>query len=191
MKVENIAWCLPRPRKRNKYIGGFPLYFEEMLMRELGYPSTVLHPFGGMAEIGLRVDLKRKVKPDIVGDAHTLPFRDNQFGATVLDSPYSVKYSKRLYQGSKVHYSKFVEEAVRVTRELGFVVVYHMIATPTPRHTVLVKRILIETRLSHVARIVHVNLKDSKLYKVSGEGEIDNDVIRETFDNKKLTEVFN
>ena len=55
MTVPTETWVLPRPRKV-RYKGGFPLHFEKKLWRLLGEPVSVLHPFGGKAEIGVRVD---------------------------------------------------------------------------------------------------------------------------------------
>ena len=85
----------PRPPK-SRYKGGFPLHFEQNLIQLLGYPDKVLHPFGGMAEYGTRVDLNPAVEPDVVADAHELPFEDGEFDAVVLDPPYSDEEAERL-----------------------------------------------------------------------------------------------
>lgn len=98
--IDSVAWVLPRPSK-SKYIGSFPLHFETKLLRELDIDRqakyTILHPFGGKAEFGMRVDIKTEVSPDIIADAHNLPFKDCIFDLVILDPPYSEEYSRRLY----------------------------------------------------------------------------------------------
>lgn len=53
--IPTETWVLPRPRK-DAYVGSFPLHFEQRLWRLMGKPAKVLHPFGGLAEIGDWVD---------------------------------------------------------------------------------------------------------------------------------------
>lgn len=162
--VPTLAWVLPRP-KLDKYPGGFPLHFEKKLIKLLGDPSPILHPFGGMAEYGLRVDLRvthpleaqfgSKVKwkkPDIRADAHNLPFRDNLFGLVILDPPYSEDESRSLYGIGRLTYSRYVKEAVSVCKPGGFVVSYHVTITPRPEGTVYCGRILLATRVWHRLR---------------------------------------
>lgn len=169
MPVNTIAWCLPRPRKINPYPGSFPQHFEKKLLEELGNPSKILHPFGGMAEYGLRLDISSMAAPDLLGDAHRLPFKDNSFDCVILDPPYDVHYSKRLYKTGKIKLSQCVREASRVCKDGGYVVIYHLVATPVPIHTLLTKRILLETRLYHAARIIHIHQKDTVTYHLKGQ----------------------
>jgi len=162
--IETLAWVLPRPNK-SKYIGGFPLHFEKRLLNLLEIdPSKhkILHPFGGKAEFGIRCDINPEVKPDIVCDAHDLPFEDNVFDLVILDPPYSENYAERLYntrRHGKLRFKKYTAEAVRVTKADKFIVMYHYLATPAIRDTILVKRILMETRVWHKARIIHIYQK--------------------------------
>jgi len=160
--IETLAWVLPRPNK-SKYRGGFPLHFEIKLLRLLGIdPATqkILHPFGGQAEYGVRVDINPETNPDVVGDAHNLPFPDSSFDLVVLDPPYSDKYSEDLYKTGKVKFGVYTKEAVRVCKPGGFVVMYHFYATPSLKGTKFVKRILMETRLWHKARVIHIHQKN-------------------------------
>ena len=165
--IETIAWVLPRPNK-SRYIGSFPLHFEKRLLRLLGLGGgKILQPFGGKAEYGLRCDINSEVEPDIVCDAHTLPFRDNEFDLVILDPPYNEDYARRLYDTSKfgkLKFGKYTAEGVRVCKEGGYVVMYHFLATPRIPNTILVKRILMETRIWHKARIIHIHQKRSELW---------------------------
>jgi len=67
--IQNFAWVLPRPSK-SRYIGSFPLHFESRLLDLLKVPkgAMILHPFGGRAEFGLRLDLNVDTEPDIVAE---------------------------------------------------------------------------------------------------------------------------
>jgi ubiquinone/menaquinone biosynthesis C-methylase UbiE len=157
--IPTIVWVLPRPRK-NKYKGGFPLHFEKKLWRELGYPKKVLHPFGGMAEIGERVDINPNIKPDYVGDAHNLNIKDNQYDLVVLDPPYNDEQAQKLYRTPKLRYKIYINEAVRVCKSGGFIAMYHWVMTPRPKGTKYYMRIVILTRVWHRPRVCCVFQKE-------------------------------
>lgn len=162
--VKNIAWCLPRPRK-DKYPGGFPLHFERRLIDllvSLGAPRDmkILHPFGGKAEHGIRVDINSEVKPNVIADAHSLPFRNECFDVVILDPPYSDEHSKNLYNTGRLHFRKYINEAVRVLKVNGFLVIYHVYSQPCGGCRLRI-RLLVETRVNHLARIVHIRQKDN------------------------------
>jgi len=159
--IESIIWVLPRPRK-NKYKGGFPLHFEKKLWRLLGEPEKVLHPFGGMAEVGDRVDIKSEVEPTWVGDAHKMDWiKDNTYDLVILDPPYDDEQSKQLYGTGKIKYSDYIKEAVRVCKPKGFVAVYHWVMTPRPEGTKYFKRVVILTRVWHRPRVCCVFQKET------------------------------
>jgi len=164
--ITNVAWVLPRPSK-SKYIGSFPLYFEERLLDLLGLPKSamILHSFGGKAQYGIRIDVNQEVNPDVLADAHNLPFKDEVFDLVVLDPPYSDEYSKKLYATKRVKFKDYTVEAARVCKESGYVVMYHYLATPRIPNTILVKRIFVETRVWHKLRCVHIHRKDTYAWK--------------------------
>jgi hypothetical protein len=164
MPVPTYAWVLPRP-KVDKYPGGFPLHFEKKLIRLLDNPSDILHQFGGMGEQGLRLDVLMKHPlterfgskviwrpPDVLGDAHHLPFIDSSFDLVIVDPPYSDEESLRLYGTRPVSYKRYIREAVRVCRPRGFVASYHVTMTPRPDETEYYCRILLATRVNHRLR---------------------------------------
>jgi len=153
-KIENIIWVLPRPRRKDKYKGGFPLHFEKKLFELYDWPKKILQPFGGMAEYGDRVDIKPEVEPNFIGDAHNLYFiDDNTYDFVLLDPPYSCDLSGKLYNTGKLHYYKYIDEAVRVCKKDGYIAMYHWFVTPRPKGTAYDKRIVIITRIWHHPRV--------------------------------------
>lgn len=153
--IPTITWVLPRPAK-SKYKGAFPLYFEQNLIQLLGYPETILHPFGGRAEIGTRVDLNPLVEPDVVADAHALPFEDQSFDCVILDPPYSDEEAMELYQTPKLKPSVYTKEAVRVLKRGGYLCMYGDREPTRPiccNHTL---RIVVVLRPHHRPRICGV-----------------------------------
>lgn len=157
MTVPRELWYLPRPRKTNKYRGGFPLHFERKLF-EL-YPSEkILQPFGGRAEYGLRVDMYptiqgEDIRPDVIGDAHYLPFGDSIFDFTLCDPPYSNDESRKLFNTGKIRTRVYVDEAVRVTKTGGYIGLYHRKMPARPKGTIYDRIICILTRVNHSPRI--------------------------------------
>ena len=156
--IETLAWVLPRPG-RDHYPGGYPLWFEERLFNLYGWPSNILHLFGGKAKYGIRLDVKSEVAPDVIGDSHYLPFKGDVFDMVVADPPYSNDYSKEMYGTGKLVYKKWVAEAVRVCKPGGFVVVYHLKWVPRPEGTVSHRRIFLAVRVWHHLRYVGIYQK--------------------------------
>jgi hypothetical protein len=150
------VWWLPRPSK-SRYPGSFPRHFETKLHALLGYPQSVLHPFGGKAEFGTRVDVNETLRPDVVGDAHSLSFADNSFEAVICDPPYSDEESRDIYGTGPLKMRKWMREAVRVSSR--YVVTYHVRMLPRPHGTRLVRVVVVLLRPGHLARICQINVK--------------------------------
>jgi SAM-dependent methyltransferase len=153
--ISTVVWTLPRP-PASKYKGGFPLHFERNLVQLLGYPDRILHPFGGRAEIGTRVDLNAELEPDVVGDAHALPFDDESFDLVVLDPPYSDQEARELYETPPLRPALYTREAVRVLRQGGWLVVYTDREPARPPRCNHALRIVVVLRPHHRARIAGV-----------------------------------
>jgi hypothetical protein len=158
--IQNELWILPRPRG-DFYVGSFPLHFEKKLWRLLGCPTAVLHPFGGLAEIGDRVDLNATTTPTWVGDAHDLSFiADESYDLVILDPPYSDDEAEWLYGTPRLKPSKFKAEACRVTKPGGAVAVYHRTQPTRPADGwTLTHRIVVLTRSGHAPRVCFVYRK--------------------------------
>lgn len=159
-KFKPKCWHLPRP-VRYSYKGAYPLNFENMFKKFLGH-DEYLHVFSGKAESGLRIDLKIENKPDIVADAHHLPFKDNTFKAVLADPPYSNDYAKELYQTPNLSIKKYCKEFVRVVMEGGIIAIYHLMMVPRPTDTTYKGVIAIITGMFHKARVVSIFEKQGK-----------------------------
>lgn len=121
----------------------------------------VLHTFGGLAEFGVRIDLKKETKPVVRADAHHLPFRDNTFDTVICDPPYSSEENKTLYGlETPLKYGEWVKEAERVLKPRGFIVLYHDRWLPRPKSCSYWMRILLLVSQHHRARVVGIFQKD-------------------------------
>ena len=164
-------WYLPRSA-RNHYVGGFPLHFEKRLF-SMYKPQTILQPFGGGALYGTRVDINATANPDIIADAHNLPFKDNSFDFVLCDPPYSTDLSGKLYSSGPIKHSRYVKEAVRVCKIGGFVGLYHWVMQPRPKGTRYDRTIVIIGRVHHHARFCCVFQKIKTLLEWGNEVESD------------------
>ena len=153
--ISTIVWTLPRPAK-SRYKGAFPLYFEQNLVQLLGYPERILHPFGGRAQLGVRVDLDPTLEPDVVADAHDLPFDDETFDCVILDPPYSDEEAMELYAAPPLRPAEYTREAVRVLREGGWLVIYTDREPARPARCNHALRIVVVLRPHHRPRVCGV-----------------------------------
>ena len=109
--------------------GGYPYRFMHLAYETLGVtdPSQVLHLCSGSVEVGVRVDIRPEVSPDIVADCRNVPLPDASFDWIMSDPPYSEEYAKNLY-GTEKHYPKpgqILKEASRLLRPGGRVGLLH------------------------------------------------------------------
>ena len=83
-----ILWCTRRTWRRDRHNAwSFPPQVAKRIQEECAGKS-VLHPFGGFSEFGLRLDIDPIVCPDVVADAWLPPFGKDAFDVVVLDPPY-------------------------------------------------------------------------------------------------------
>lgn len=153
--ISTLSWTLPRPPV-SKYKGGFPRFFEQNLVQLLGYPDRILQPFGGRAEYGTRCDIDPTLEPDVVCDAHALPFPDDSFDLVLLDPPYSDNEAATIYGTPPLRSTTYTSEAVRVLAPGGWLVVYTDRESPRPARCNTAMRIVVVLRQPHRPRIANV-----------------------------------
>lgn len=81
-----VLWCSNQRRGAGNG-WSFPRNVEKLLL-ELTADKRVLHLFGGMARFGVRLDIDRQVRPNVIGDAWLPPFRRDAFDVVIVDPPY-------------------------------------------------------------------------------------------------------
>ena len=161
IQEKNIAWFLPRPKK-DRYKGGMPLYCEKWLI-ELAedilqnQSPKLLNLFCGMNKLGIRVDIKQEVNPDVLCDAHSVSkyFDYNYFDVILADPPYSNEESKELYGTGKLNYKKWTGQCNLLLKKGGIFIIYHkcIMPNPDPDKYEVVKRVFIGNRIYHTPRV--------------------------------------
>ena len=165
---KNDAWFLPRPKK-NKYPGGIPLHAEEWITKmamhlygEKIKEKYILQPFGGAGKYGLILDIKDEANPDLIADAHNLPFKDKIFKVVFCDPPYSNKEAKEIYGTPPLSYKDWSQEAERVLQNKGILILYHkhILPNPNPKVLSLKKRVFLGNRVYHTPRVIQFYQKN-------------------------------
>jgi hypothetical protein len=82
----DVLWC-GNVRQGRKNLWSFPPKVEKFLQAECA-GKTVLHPFGGRAKFGVRMDIDPVVRPNVLADAWLPPFGRDSFDVVILDPPY-------------------------------------------------------------------------------------------------------
>ena len=109
--------------------GGYPHGFLEWAYKIMGVTDAakVLHLCSGSVQTGVRVDIRAKLKPDIVADCRNVPLPDESFNWILADPPYSEDYATNLY-GVGEHYPKpgaIAREACRLLKPGGLFGLMH------------------------------------------------------------------
>ncbi len=118
------VWGLGVPN--NGYPGAFPKGLIKRIKRKW-WGKKRLWLFSGSFKDpdGVHVDINPDVKPDVVADCEYLPFKDEQFDFIMLDPPYSEQEAKRLYNLPYCNMLKVLNEAARVCKSGGYVILLH------------------------------------------------------------------
>ena len=137
------------------------MYGEEWLIRLakdiLGKEDVkILNCFCGMGKCGLRVDIRKEVRPDILCDMHKISsVIKDKFDVILADPPYSDDESKELYGTPKLNYKKWTAECDKLLKPKGLLIVYHkyVMPNPNPDKYAVEKRVFIGSRTYHLPRV--------------------------------------
>lgn len=112
-----------------RYPGSFPNGLVNRIKEKGWWGDKRLWLFSGsfMDRHGITVDLKRECRPDIVADCSRLPIVDEAFDFVNLDPPYSAEEAERLYGTRMPNLLRSMNEAARVCRPGGLVVLLHRV----------------------------------------------------------------
>lgn len=112
----------------NGYPGAFPRgLINQIKLRWWGQKRLWLFSGSFKDSEGTTVDIKPELGPDVVANCEELPFEDNSFDFVMLDPPYSEQESKDLYGLPYVSMVKVMNEASRVCKPGGYVLLLHRI----------------------------------------------------------------
>lgn len=169
---KNLVWFLPRP-KPDHYKGGMPLSCERWLIdlaKDILHRKEILllNVFCGMNQYGVRVDLRKKVKPNILCDVHKLSEYLEpslvRFDVILADPPYSTDEAKDLYGTPPLKYKLWTRECDKFLRVGGLLMIYHkfVMPNPDPERYAVVKRVFIGNRTMHPPRVCVVFQKKGR-----------------------------
>lgn len=168
-EINNVitgVWACPRPT------GKYKIRHQDSLVNRLEVligpynDKRILHLFCGIARFSnaleeVRIDINPDVEPDIVMDLrkNTIPYPDNYFDVVYADPPY---YDFPPYS--------FVDEAVRVLKPHGFLVILHQLVYITPKNTKRWGLIAITTGPNMRMRTLNIFRKTKVISDVKAEG---------------------
>jgi len=156
MTLKRSLWYLPRPA--TKYPGCYPLHFERRISEFLK-TENYIHLFSGKSTTGIRIDINKDTKPDVIADVHNLPFADESFDGAMADPPYTEEFAERLYNTEYPQWGKWTKEMVRVTKSGGKIGVMQNYIVPRLMKCAYEEIIVILLRIKQYPKIVTVQTK--------------------------------
>lgn len=120
--------------------------------------DEVLHVCSGSLPPGegIRVDVRKEARPDVLADGRALPFASGSMAAVMIDPPYTVQYARDLYGVEYPRPSHLLREAARVVRPCGRIAFVHYLVPMPPPRCKLVKVLGLSTGFNFPMRAVTV-----------------------------------
>lgn len=116
------VWYCPTAWMKTHFYGQYPLTFLKRVIALFPGAKDILHcPSGTILGHGVTVDLicDEQRHPQIIGNAHHLPFQDSAFDVYISDPPYSPADSKK-YGCPPFKGQVAMAEARRILRPGGY-----------------------------------------------------------------------
>ena len=108
------------------YPGSFPRGFMSRVKKRWWGEKRLWLFSGSHADPhGVMVDIKPETNPTVAADCQYLPFPDESFDFVMADPPYSEEEAARLYNLPYINLLKVMNEAARVCKPGGFVLLLH------------------------------------------------------------------
>jgi len=146
-------WCLHRSTAH--YKGGLPVGLEDRILKMFN-PSQYVNLCSGSCDKGLRIDVNPEYRPTIVADATHVPLRDKIADLVFIVPPYSENYAKTLYKIKLPSITRLLDEATRITKAGGRIVLLHFYAPKKPKETMMEQLIAIHTGPQKRVRLLSV-----------------------------------
>jgi SAM-dependent methyltransferase len=126
--------------------------------------EEVLHVCSGALPHGegIRIDIRRTARPDIIADGRALPLRAASVVAVMIDPPYTEHYAAELYGTDYPRPSHLLREAARVVRPGGRIVILHFITPNPPKGARLLKVLGLSTGYGYPIRAVTIFERDQE-----------------------------
>jgi hypothetical protein len=119
------VWFLGNDYRGSGYYGSYPPGYLKRTMALFPDARTILHVFSGSLPQGpyVRFDINPNLRPDIVGDAHTLSeyYTHGSFDLIFADPPYSDEDSNR-YGTTMINRNRVLSECAKLLSPKGHIV---------------------------------------------------------------------
>ena len=152
----------------NGYPGAFPRGLIPRLKRKGFWGQDRLWMFSGSWKdpSGTTIDINPDVNPDIVCDCEALPLPNESYDFVMLDPPYSELEARELYDLPYCSIPKVVNEAARVCRSGGRMVLLHrLVPMRGPWETQHKKRMTLEALIGVVTVTGYTNMRALSVWR--------------------------
>ena len=146
-------------------LGRFPQGFLAWVLRKdflRAERNDVLHVCSGALRERLAIDLRPEVKPAVVANGESLPFRNDSVAAVLMDPPYSDEYARNLYGTKNPRPSRLLREAARVVRPQGRIAMVHVAVPMTPPGCSMVECVGVTTGAGFRIRALTIYEKEQR-----------------------------
>ena len=158
----------------SSYPGSWPKVVINYLRRNGYMNGAILEPFSGMSNLNtVKIDINKELKPNIIGAAQQLPFKNGAFDCAILDPPYNNMYSESLYKVKMPDIKVAIKEAARCVKNRGYVSVLCFKNMPSFKNIIPIEKVFVNlgpdrhVRCLNIYRIIRSS-EGQKLLLIEG-----------------------